>query len=715
MLLWLGAIVLIALVIGAVFGLATLAKDGPAKAVLGSIVIFGGAFLIIRANDDGISGVLGSADFERVLNMLATVLLSVLVCIGLWVVLNLFVNQSTRKWSIFSALVGATFGASFFGILRGNRSVGPLISSVDPSFDGLDPLLLVEAVGTGFLGHVEWPVLGAVLFGIGTFAMKSAPNLLVRIGIGTAVGAVAGFIVASNTRILQRPDPNFVAIIIATILFAGLGALVTRSAGDPIRGGLVGAGIGWAVGGWFLSPFEVIVDVPFISTIPPLVLLMVGAGWQPAPSHRERALFDSRARAVIFIGPAISFLTIALIIPAVRTTILSFKDRNGDEFIGGANYQRLFTASDSFNLSNWSAFFTSRLFYAALILLAVAAIVAVVGGIRRNGETSWENGPTSTGAIFLALFLAAFAALSVLRGTFFNNIWWVLTVVTVSTVAGTAIAVLSDNSKFGENLAKSLIFMPMAISFVGASIVWRLQFQARPVGQNQTGSLNAAWVALGRLSNSGWPRGLMIVVFALLTAAFLWVILQRFRTDRPFTLPSIGLVFSAWMLYRFIGPRLGGFTRNPQGELVPETIPFLTEQPFNNVWLMVILIWIQTGFAMVIISAAIKAVPQEFVESAKVDGATESDIFWKVTLPTILPTIGVVVTTLIVQVTKVFDIVAVAGLRGIFGNDVLANQMITESFQIGNVGFGASIAIVMFLLVLPVMVYNIYSLQKGDA
>lgn len=323
--------------------------------------------------------------------------------------------------------------------------------------------------------------------------------------------------------------------------------------------------------------------------------------------------------------------------------------------------------------------------------------------------------PTSTGAIFLALFLAAFAALTVLRGTFFNNIWWVLTVVTVSTVAGTAIAVLSDRAKVGENLAKSLIFMPMAISFVGASIVWRLQFQARPISQSQTGTLNAVWVSLGRLSNSGWPRVLMIVVFAVLTALFVWRILQSFRSDRPFTLSSIGLVLSGWLLYRFIGPRLGGFTRNAQGELIPETISFLTEPPFNNVWLMLILIWIQTGFAMVIISAAIKAVPQEFIESAKVDGATEADIFFRVTLPTIFPTIGVVVTTLIVQVTKVFDIVAVAGAGGIFGNDVLANQMITESFQIGNVGFGASIAIVMFLLVLPVMTYNIYNLQKGHA
>lgn len=712
---WLGAIVLVVIIIGAIYGLANLFKSNPKKAGLGFFGIAVGVVLLVRANENGVVGVLESNDFERVLNMLATVLLSVLVCIGLWVVLNLFVNQSSRKWSIFSALVGGTLGAAFFGILRGNRSVGPLFSNVDPIFEGSDPLLLQEAVGTGVLGHLEWPVIGGVIFGVGAFAMKSIPIRAARIAVGIATGGVAGWLVANNTRILQRPDPDFLAIIVATIIFAALGAVMTHKSGGVARGGFMGAGIGWAVGGWLLSPFSVVVDIPYISTVVPLALIMIGFGWEAAPSHRERALFDSRARAVIFIGPAISFLIIALVIPAVRTTILSFKDRDGDEFVQFANYQRLFTARDSFDLSNWQSFFTSRLFYAALILLVISAVVSLVGGIRRNGVRSWEHGPTSVGAICLAVFLASFAALSVLRGTFFNNIWWVITVVTVSTAAGTAIAVLSDNSKFGENLAKSLIFTPMAISFVGASIVWRLQFQARPIGRNQTGSLNAAWVALGQLSNSSWPRVLMIVLFALLTAAFAWGILRSFRADRPFTLSSIGLVFSAWMTYRFIGPRLGGFTTNAQGELEPQTISFLTEQPFNNVWLMLILIWIQTGFAMVIISAAIKAVPQEFIESAKVDGATESDIFWKVTLPTILPTIGVVVTTLIVQVTKVFDIVAVAGLRGIFGNDVLANQMITESFQIGNVGFGAAIAIVMFLLVLPVMVYNIYNLQKGNA
>ncbi len=713
--LWLGAIVLIALVILAIYGLARLSKSSPFKAILGFVVIFGGAFVLVIANDGGAVGVMTSSDFQRVLRMLATVLISVVVCIGLWVLLNVFVNQSARRWSVFSGIVGATLGAAFFGLLRGNRSVGPLLADVAPGFEGLDPLLVREAVGVGLLGHLEWPVLGALLFGGGLFIIKSIPILAGRLGLAVAVGAVGGFLVASNTRVLQRPDPNFVAIIIAVLIFGALGALITGRAGDPIRGALIGAGIGWAIGGWLLSPFEVVADVPLISTIPPLVLLMAGAGWQAAPSHRERALFDSRARAAIFVGPALSFLLISLVIPTVRTGILSFTDRDGDEFVQLANYQRLFTASDSFDTSNWAAFFTSRLFYAALILLVIAALVSVVGGIRRNGHASIESGPTAMGAIFLALFLASFAALSVLRGTFFNNIWWVLTVVTVSTVAGTAIAVLSDRAKVGESLAKSLIFMPMAISFVGASIVWRLQFQARPISQSQTGTLNAVWVALGELSNSGAPRIVMIVLFGALTVAFAFEILRRVRADRAFTGASIGLFISAWLTYRFIGPRLGGFTTNAQGELVPETIQFLTEQPFNNVWLMLILIWIQTGFAMVIISAAIKAVPQEFIESARVDGATDADIFFKVTLPTIFPTIGVVVTTLIVQVTKVFDIVNVAGLRGTFGNDVLANQMITESFQIGNVGFGAAIAIVMFLLVLPVMVYNIYNLQKGHA
>ena len=105
---------------------------------------------------------------------------------------------------------------------------------------------------------------------------------------------------------------------------------------------------------------------------------------------------------------------------------------------------------------------------------------------------------------------------------------------------------------------------------------------------------------------------------------------------------------------------------------------FVQEPPFNNMWLMVILIWIQTGFAMVILSAAIKAVPTELTEAAKIDGASESQVFWRVTVPQIAPTIGVVVTTLIVVVMKVFDIVKVT-TNGNFGTQVIANEMYTAA------------------------------------
>jgi alpha-glucoside transport system permease protein len=129
-------------------------------------------------------------------------------------------------------------------------------------------------------------------------------------------------------------------------------------------------------------------------------------------------------------------------------------------------------------------------------------------------------------------------------------------------------------------------------------------------------------------------------------------------------------------------------------------------------WLMVILIWIQTGFAMVILSSAIKAVPTELTEAAKMDGATESQIFWRVTIPQIAPTIGVVVTTLIVTVMKVFDIVKVT-TNGNFDTQVIANQMFTAAFGNSNEGLGGALATILFISVLPVMYVNIRRMQSA--
>ncbi|MEZ5279810.1 MAG: sugar ABC transporter permease [Acidimicrobiales bacterium] len=365
----------------------------------------------------------------------------------------------------------------------------------------------------------------------------------------------------------------------------------------------------------------------------------------------------------------------------------------------------------AFNVSNWTNIFTSQLFFVAVALVAAGFIVGMVSGKKRHGINTFERTGSSLASISVGIFLFLFAAFSVLRGTFFNNLWWVLTVTTMSTVLGLTIAVLAERSGRLESLAKSLIFMPMAVSFVGASIVWRLQYQPRDVSRSQTGLLNAGWVELGRLSHSGWPRVLVLLALAGIFALLVRKAMPRVQAGETFGAYVAAGIVVAYLFVELLRRSLGGFRFNTNGDLVPDTVLFIQNQPFNNVFLMIILIWIQTGFAMVILSAAIKAVPEEFIEAAKVDGATESQIFFRIVLPQILPTIGVIVTTLIVLVTKVFDIVKVT-TNGNFGTNVLANDMYTESFSFFNQGLGAAIAVFILISVLPVMIMNIRRMQQ---
>ena len=127
---------------------------------------------------------------------------------------------------------------------------------------------------------------------------------------------------------------------------------------------------------------------------------------------------------------------------------------------------------------------------------------------------------------------------------------------------------------------------------------------------------------------------------------------------------------------------------------------------------MVVLIWIQTGFAMVILSAAIKAVPSDLIEAARVDGANDRQVFFNVTLPTITPTISVIVTALIVLVMKVFDIVRVM-TNGNFGTQVIANEMWQKTFTEFNLGLGSALATVLFLAVVPAMALNVRRMQRS--
>src|SRR5262249_16191984 len=201
-------------------------------------------------------------------------------------------------------------------------------------------------------------------------------------------------------------------------------------------------------------------------------------------------------------------------------------------------------------------------------------------------------------------------------------------------------------------------------------------------------------------------------VLVLLALAMVFLIKRGLATKSTTTAAFAGgvLLVLAYLVYRLLGPGLGGYVER-KGQTGAKPVLFVQEAPFNNMWLMVVLIWVQTGFAMVILSAAIKAVPTELTEAAKMDGATESQIFWRVTLPQIAPTLGVVVTALFVTVMKCFDIVY-AMTNGNFGTQVIANQMWISAFGQSNLGLGSALAVVLFVSVIPIMWLNIRRMQR---
>ncbi len=229
------------------------------------------------------------------------------------------------------------------------------------------------------------------------------------------------------------------------------------------------------------------------------------------------------------------------------------------------------------------------------------------------------------------------------REAIFNNIMWLLVVPSASTFLGLVIAFLTDRIWWG-NIAKSLIFMPMAISFVGASVIWKFIYEYRGADHTQIGLLNAIVTMFG---------------------------------------------------------------------LQPE--PWITIGFWNNFFLMVILVWIQTGFAMVILAAALRGVPEETIEAAVIDGAKGRHIFFQIMVPQIWGTIAVVWTTITITVLKVFDIV-LAMTNGQWDTEVLANLMYDWMFRGGgDFGRGATIAVVIMLAVVPIMIWNIRRLNAEQA
>ncbi|HEX6499660.1 MAG TPA: sugar ABC transporter permease [Micromonosporaceae bacterium] len=279
-----------------------------------------------------------------------------------------------------------------------------------------------------------------------------------------------------------------------------------------------------------------------------------------------------------------------------------------------------------------------------LVFLGPAAILLLIGLVIPAVRTFYLSFKGEDAANFVGVknYTWAFTT-SAIHEVLLNTVEWIIIAPVLATVLGLAMALLVDKMR-GQAVYKSLIFMPMAISFVGASIIWKFVYDSRPPNQPQIGLLNQIVIALGWKHPPNW----------------------------------------------------------------------ILEHPLNNFLLMVIMIWVQTGFAMVVLSAAIKAIPSDIIEAARVDGAYGRTLLFRVTIPMIRNTLIVVLTTVMITTLKVFDIVRTM-TGGNFGTQVLANEMYSQSFVQFNWGRGSALAVILFVGVLPMVAYNIVQLRKERA
>jgi alpha-glucoside transport system permease protein len=299
-----------------------------------------------------------------------------------------------------------------------------------------------------------------------------------------------------------------------------------------------------------------------------------------------RIMKQGRIAPWLYLGPALIVMITFIVYPGFNTLYLSFRNIDG---------------------TNW----------------ATQACVA--------GEPCWGILENYRYALTSQIMLTAFL----------NNLKWIFIMVPGTVLGGLLIATLANRVRY-EAFAKSIIFLPMAISFVGAGVIWKFVYDYGS-GPNQIGLLNALVTSLG-----GQP------------------------------------------------------------------VSWLTEPAINTVALIIVGVWMSTGFCMTILSAAIKNVPADLLEAASVDGANAWVSFWRITVPVILPTITVVTTTMVINVLKIFDIVYIM-TGGNYGTEVIANRMYQEQYTSFNTGRAAAIAVVLIIIIIPAMYFNIRRFRAEEA
>ena len=382
-----------------------------------------------------------------------------------------------------------------------------------------------------------------------------------------------------------------------------------------------------------------------------LVALLIGVGGAWAvfwAAHNLVAQLPYRWRErvvpFVFVGPAILFLCVYLVLPAVKTISASLSEdvlaipdlvpepyrespRVAADFVGGE--------------TDWT--FSGYVLDAGELELARVrdgerSALLLVRPEQVPAEGGEEQRALTLTAIGLRNFEFAFTSQD-MHIAFRNNVLWLIVCTGISVALGLVIAALVDRVRY-ESAAKSFIFMPLAISFVGASVIWRFVYAWQPPGRVQIGLLNAVVTAMGG-----------------------------------------------------------------------EPIPWVVESPLNTFALIAIMIWLQTGFCMIVLSAALKGIPHEIVEAARIDGADELQVFLRVTVPAIRGSILTVGTTVFIATLKVFDIVYVM-TGGRFDTEVIANRMFVEMFTFRNFGRASSLAVILLLVVVPIMVVNVRNLRR---
>jgi alpha-glucoside transport system permease protein len=273
---------------------------------------------------------------------------------------------------------------------------------------------------------------------------------------------------------------------------------------------------------------------------------------------------------------------------------------------------------------------------AIALYLVYPAILTVINSFKDNFSRNWVG---------LANYRELFQSHE-FRQTLFNTLLWIIIVPAVTVVIGLLVAVLADRlSPNGEKATKTVIFLPMAISLIGAATIWRFVYDYEPNGQTQIGLLNAI---------------------------------------------------------------LGVFNKGPVAWLSQSTLHL------NSLLLMVILMWAQVGFSMVLLSAAVKGVPVDTLEAARIDGADERQIFFRVVVPQIKGTIVTVFITVTIGVMKVFDIIYV-NTNGDFNTNVLGNEFWNQISTFFNYGAASAIVVILMIAVIPIMWYQVKHFQSEEA